>query len=804
MAFYRKLRKLIRNPRAYFIDSKGWQSAARVVPFIPRSTARRRKGPTSAAASEALVRSGVLVSGAGADLAAHIDASGRQKTLAYIPWIPSHSDALMKLLSAQKSDLQIVPLQFLRNMQDAKSRSMVTGFARRHPDLYRRIILRELLPLRGKISAMLFTFDWHPAMRVPAQVCRELGILTVLVPHEGVFMERDEYYHDAESAVGMPTADWALCWGRMQQEIFQERGYPTERMTVTGAPKFDVTRGYQPTTDRTTFFKVWGLDERRKTILYAAQPLDNQGDTRAARAAQVQVVAHLLSYARDNECNVIVRTPPANTPLFTPRILARIENSPHAALDSAAAYVFPPLEMMYHTDVTVAINSTMLFEASLMGRPAISARYFDFSSFWEPLGLPAAVDRETLADCLDTTLGQQGSSLSKDGWSWAEQQLSAGAFDGNSAKRVVTALSQVVREADPLAPCNERFVANDPTLVWTVGFPHLNAHTTTHLHVAAMLGAQVRAMKNVRAAYACDAMAHWGAVPTPRKQRALAFARRLGRPIIYVEDGFVRSIDIGLSGEAGLSLMVDDLGPYYDATNASRLELTLQSDASVPPEGISRARAAIDKLVSQRVSKYNHAPDGPLQLGTPGRRKVAVLDQRRGDASVSYGLADDDRFEVMLRQACADHPDKDILVKRHPDALRGGQSSYYDETERLSAMPNVVLVDEESNPYRFLELVEEVYTVTSGMGFEALMAGKRVHCFGMPFYAGWGLTEDFVACERRTRRRSLEEVFYFAYFKHSRYYRPDWERVCELEDLVDYIVEAKQRLATEATEGAVD
>jgi capsular polysaccharide export protein len=38
------------------------------------------------------------------------------------------------------------------------------------------------------------------------------------------------------------------------------------------------------------------------------------------------------------------------------------------------------------------------------------------------------------------------------------------------------------------------------------------------------------------------------------------------------------------------------------------------------------------------------------------------------------------------------------------------------------------------------------------MGFEALLLGKAVHCFGMPFYAGWGLTHDSKTCPRRQGR----------------------------------------------------
>jgi capsule polysaccharide export protein KpsC/LpsZ len=73
------------------------------------------------------------------------------------------------------------------------------------------------------------------------------------------------------------------------------------------------------------------------------------------------------------------------------------------------------------------------------------------------------------------------------------------------------------------------------------------------------------------------------------------------------------------------------------------------------------------------------------------------------------------------------------------------------------------------------------------MGFEALMAGKAVHCYGAPFYAGWGVTQDKLSIQGRTRRRSVEELFYFAYIESSRYYHPDRQQVVEVEDLVDYI-----------------
>ena len=38
------------------------------------------------------------------------------------------------------------------------------------------------------------------------------------------------------------------------------------------------------------------------------------------------------------------------------------------------------------------------------------------------------------------------------------------------------------------------------------------------------------------------------------------------------------------------------------------------------------------------------------------------------------------------------------------------------------------------------------------MGFEALMLGKKVHCFGVSWYSGWGLTNDSGAPKRLLKR----------------------------------------------------
>ena len=65
-----------------------------------------------------------------------------------------------------------------------------------------------------------------------------------------------------------------------------------------------------------------------------------------------------------------------------------------------------------------------------------------------------------------------------------------------------------------------------------------------------------------------------------------------------------------------------------------------------------------------------------------------------------------------------------------------------------------------------------------------------MHCFGVPWYAGWGLTNDtFAPLEilqgRRGINRSLAHLFACAYLKYARYVSPVTHKRCELIGVYD-------------------
>jgi len=281
-----------------------------------------------------------------------------------------------------------------------------------------------------------------------------------------------------------------------------------------------------------------------------------------------------------------------------------------------------------------------------------------------------------------------------------------------------------------------------------------------------------------------DAVIGWGLKPTSRRARRYANKRRL--PYVALEDGFLRSLGLSSAGYQPHSLVVDYSGIYYDASRPSDLEQWLAT-ADFSTEEVSRAEHCIALLRRYRLSKYNHAPD--KRLNASGAT-VLVVDQTAGDASIEYGGASAASFSAMLEHALAYHPQAKVLVKIHPDVIAGKKQGHL--TSALQH-PRCQVISEDINPWALFDQVDDVYVVTSQLGFEALMAGKRVHCFGTPFYAGWGLTQDQLPCPRRTRTRTLPEVFAAAYLRYCRYANPYTGQPSTLEETISLIADQKRQ-----------
>ncbi|CTQ54736.1 Capsule polysaccharide biosynthesis protein [Roseibium album] len=294
-----------------------------------------------------------------------------------------------------------------------------------------------------------------------------------------------------------------------------------------------------------------------------------------------------------------------------------------------------------------------------------------------------------------------------------------------------------------------------------------------------------------------ECVAGWGHKPTAARARAYAWSRNI--PYIAFEDGFLRSVQPGRS-ERPVSLVLDRTGIYYDATAPSDLEGLIVRNAGIAGAD-SAGRDIMDALRSRRLSKYNNAVLDDLTGfdASISADRVLVVDQTAGDASIRGAMASDDTFQDMLVTAVSENPGADILVRVHPETAMGVKSGHF-TPQAIDAIATTTpavrtaidtarlrLVSEPVNPWVLLEACSRLYCVSSQLGFEGLMAGCEVNCFGMPFYGGWGLTRDRrVSSPLRRGSASLGQLAasvyldYMYYFSFSSNERITFGDACEI------------------------
>jgi capsular polysaccharide export protein len=272
------------------------------------------------------------------------------------------------------------------------------------------------------------------------------------------------------------------------------------------------------------------------------------------------------------------------------------------------------------------------------------------------------------------------------------------------------------------------------------------------------------------------AIAVWASRIPPGLPEAAA---RHGIPLIRVEDGFVRSVGLGADFLPPASLVFDSGGMYYDPRIRSDLE-TLLRETEFTPALVERAGRLAQELVLRGVTKYNlsGAPDVALPQG---RRSILVPGQVEDDLSVLHGGGAIRANLDLLREVREENPGAFILYKPHPDVLAGHRKGAVPDAEARRFADFVV---QDVSTAALLNRIDELHTMTSLAGFEALLRRRRVVVYGQPFYAGWGLTDDRLPMDRG-RRLELEEMVAGVLILYPRYLDPLSRLPCGPEVIIE-------------------
>src|SRR6187455_614185 len=222
-----KLSKLFRHPGAFFSDA-----IRNRLERVPRQGSGRQ-------VKQATTRNGRT--GASRAIETLLDVDGAiqaarslppQTRFVYLPWIQAHGDTLFNLINDHDDLLR--PLPLFRDIQKSERRRAIAGLVKRHPDVLRRLYLKILAALPPHVVGFAFSLDWNGAMRQAAYACKEVGLRTVLIPHEGMFANPKLYYVDTSNGADYPLCDYICAWGQLQADAFRQRGNPADRIAITG------------------------------------------------------------------------------------------------------------------------------------------------------------------------------------------------------------------------------------------------------------------------------------------------------------------------------------------------------------------------------------------------------------------------------------------------------------------------------------------------------------------------------------------------------------------------------------------
>jgi capsular polysaccharide export protein len=223
--------------------------------------------------------------------------------------------------------------------------------------------------------------------------------------------------------------------------------------------------------------------------------------------------------------------------------------------------------------------------------------------------------------------------------------------------------------------------------------------------------------------------------------------------IVRVEDGFIRSVGLGADLVQPISWVIDTRGMYFDATTVSDLEYLLQT-VQFDEMLLRRAEDFHQRIIENGITKYN-VGHGTWAPDVSEKRIILVPGQVETDASIQFGALGIHRNIDLLRAVRQANPNAYIVYKPHPDVVAGLRKQGQFETDARQFCDELLV---EIGMAELLQKVDEVHVMTSLTGFEALLRGKRVVCYGAPFYAGWGLTEDHLETPRRTRTLGLNAL----------------------------------------------
>jgi len=327
-----------------------------------------------------------------------------------------------------------------------------------------------------------------------------------------------------------------------------------------------------------------------------------------------------------------------------------------------------------------------------------------------------------------------------------------------------------------------------PNQVFAYGFSYRKQHQLSKL----LSGIQIKRALNIASTPPNSVILVWGAKEIPRDLIGQ-------RELIRVEDGFYRSVGLGSDFVNPSSLVFDRSGIYFDPRTPSDLENILNQQV-FSREDLTRAMEIRHFITQNHLTKYNlEAPKSNDEALTQ-TKVIFVPGQVESDASMIYGGGQKRTNLEFLKAVRISNPDAYLIYKPHPDVQALNRKG---RVSKKALLEYADAVEYARSAIECIDAADEVHTMTSLVGFDALLRNKKVVTYGQPFYAGWGLTQDMFdagqAFVRRVRKLSLDELVAGALIYYPIYWDWDAKKLTQCEAALMKLVETRNGFIVRGT-----
>ena len=224
----------------------------------------------------------------------------------------------------------------------------------------------------------------------------------------------------------------------------------------------------------------------------------------------------------------------------------------------------------------------------------------------------------------------------------------------------------------------------------------------------------------------------------------------------------------------------------YERGGSNGNSRLIQSSPPLCEDQINQTKTLQQVLNKQKLTKYNL---NGKAYALPKGKLILVPGQVEDDASVLNGSHHIQTNLDLLRLFQSNNPNDVIIYKPHPDVEAQLRKGYIPSEDALLYAD---ISAQDADIAYLLSKVAAVHTITYLTGFEALLRGVKVTTYGIPFYAGWGLTTDMASIPaRRTRSSDLYSLIYTTLIAYPRYFDPVTKQACQVEVVLDRLSESQ-------------